>query len=460
MTNTTRALSRVLFLAVFLATGALLTTAAAAATAPAGQRPTPLALVGPDTLTTNDLEIELALMRVRNVDNASAQPIEPRDVLKRMTQNQLIVQEGYRMGLEQEFSVRNQTAESVRNECMKALLDSVVLSIPAEAKDVHEKRRLAVKNYLDRLARTWGASVDSTLLRSLDFGSADPAEQTRLRESKAVLARLSPTRTLTVADFSRELRFVEFHGLVGKPDAAERRDKVLREYFSEYLLNLQLKAQRMDQTPRMKLLRRRLERNAVLEEGLRVLLTVEFAPTEAQIKAYYKENAAEVTPPARIKVASLKVATEEIAAELRIKLLKGTTAKWLAANDARVVKGASPFPADWIDPEAIGLKRGELSVGEVPNPYGVPGGWVVAQITEIEKTQPQPLDTCRDRILSLMNREQTRGHLMEILDRLEVESPITILPGAEAEVTRILAETAAAEDKTKTETGTAAPAAR
>jgi hypothetical protein len=455
MMNSVRPIARALILVSVLTTGAFAATAAKKAATPP---PLPLALVGPDTLTTRDVEIELALMRARNVENATTQTIMPNDVLKRMTQNQLIVQEGYRMGLEQEFSVRNQTTESVRNECMKALLDSVALSIPAEAKDVHEKRRLAVKNYLDRLARAWGASVDSTVLRSLDYGSADKAVQANLRESKAVLARLSPTRTLTVADFSRELRFVEFHGMVGKPDAAERRDKVLREYFSEYLLNLQLKAQRMDQTPRMRLLRQRLERNAVLEESLRVLLTVEFAPTEAEIKAYYKTHAADVTPPARIKVASLKVATNEIAGELRAKLLKGTTVRWLAANDARVVKGASPFPEDWLDPEAIGLKRDALRAGDVPEPYEVPGGWVVAQIVEIEKVQPTPLDSCRDQILALMKREQTRDHLVEILARLEAESPITILPGAEKEVARVLAETAAAETESKP--GPTTPASR
>jgi hypothetical protein len=464
MTNDARRLPWNLFLIAVLATGALLTAetaeamAAATATTAAQPRPLPMALVGPDTLTTTDLTIELALMRARNVDSATAQPIEPRDVLKRMTQNQLIVQEGYRMGLEQEFSVRNQTAESVRHECMKALLDSVALSIPAKAEDVHEKRRLAVKTYLDRLARAWGASVDSTVLRSLDYGSAEEAVQARLRESTVVLARLSPTRTLTVADFSRELRFAEFHGVVGKPDAAERRDKVLREYFSEYLLNLQLKAQRMDQVPRMKLLRQRQERNAVLEEGLRILLTFDFAPTENQIKAYYKANAAEVTTPARIKVASLKVATAEIAGELRAKLLNGTTVHWLTANDARVVKGASPFPEDWLDPEAIGLKRDALKTGAVPDPYEVPGGWVVAQIVEIERPQPEPLDSCRDRILALMKREQTRDHLVEILARLEIESPITILPGAEQEVIRALAETATVGPDTKT--GAAVPSAR
>lgn len=447
MTSTARPI--LWFLAVLLSFGATAATAA---------KPVPLAVVGPDTLTTADLEIELALMQARNVDGAPLAAIKPRDVLKRMTENQLLVQEGYRMGLEDEFTVRNQTIESVRHECMKALLDSVATSIPPDAKDVHEKRRLAVKKYLDGLSRAWGARVDSTVLRSLDYGSADPEIQKRLRDSKEVLARLSPTRNLTVADFSRELRFVEFHGMVGKPDAAERRDKALREYFSEYLLNLQLKAQRMDQTPRMRLLHSRLERNAVLEEALRVLLTFDFAPTEAQVKAYYQGHLADVTPPARIKVASLKVANSDIAGELQTKMLKGATARWLRDNDPRVVKGQPPFPEDWLDPEVIGLKRDEIAAGQVPAPYEVPGGWVVAQITEIEKPKPTPLADCRDQILAMMKRDQTRDQLVEILARLADASPVKIMPGAEAEVARVAAAVAA--EDAQDAPGTTSPTSR
>jgi len=103
-----------------------------------------------------------------------------------------------------------------------------------------------------------------------------------------------------------------------------------------------------------------------------------------------------------------------------------------------------------------------VSVGTIPEPYEVPGSWVVAQVVEIEKTKPQPLDSCRDQILALMKREQTREHLVEILARLEVESPITILPGAEQKAAQILTETAAeTETKSKTgTTGTTAPSSR
>ncbi len=97
----------------------------------------------------------------------------------------------------------------------------------------------------------------------------------------------------------------------------------------------------------------------------------------------------------------------------------------------------------------MGLKPADLALGSVPEPYQVPDGWVVAQIVEIEAGQPLPLDSCRDRILAMMKRDATRQEMVESLDRLEAQSPIVILPGAEAVVARALTELEAAADAAK-----------
>lgn len=423
---------------------ALLMTACALAAVPEARadagRDVPLALVGPDTVTTTELNIELGLMQVRNTDNVALAFGEPKTILKRLTQNHLVVQEGYRMGLDQEFTVRNQCDEVVRHECMKALLDSVALSIPATAPEFQDKRKAAVGNYLDGLFRRYGVAVDSTVLKSLDYGSADPAMQKRLQNSTEVLAKIGNGRALTVADFTRELRFTEFHGLVGKPDAAQRRDDILRDHLSQVAVNRQLKAQKMDQLPQMQMLRARFERSTILEEALRVLLQFDFAPTDQEISHYYRAHTLEVTAPPRLKMASLKAPSAEVANQLRDKILGGATVRWLAENDKRVVKGPAPFPDMWLRPEEMGLKPEDVKLNMVPDPYQVPDGWVVAQVVALEPGLPLPLEQCRDQILGMMKRDATRDHMADILARLEKEAPIVILPGAEAEVARVVAE--------------------
>lgn len=400
----------------------------------------PLALVGPDTLTTIDLEIELALMNARNSENAPVKLDDPQPILRRLTQNQLLVQEGLRMGLDREAVVRNQAWSVVRQECMKALLDSVALSIPESQADYRNGRRAAVQGYLDGLARTWGASVDSVLLRTLDYGSADPAMQKRLRDSSEVLGRLPGNRTFSVADFTRQLRFTEFHGLVGKPEAAQRRDEILREFLADAVTARQIRAQKMDQTPRMKMLYRRFERAAILEESLRVLAQIDFDPAGAEVSHYYRQHQSDYMSSPRMKMASLKAKTKDDAVALRDRILKGASIRWLTANDKRAVEGPPPFPETWLFPEQMGLKAADLKVGFTPEAYEVPEGWVVAQVVEVEAAQPLPLEQCRDRIVARMRQEASRNQMLEILERLEAESPVRILPGAEAEVRRVVAE--------------------
>jgi hypothetical protein len=404
----------------------------------------PLAVVGPDTLTTTDLEIELALMNSRNSANAPLKLDDPKPILRRLTQNQLLVQEGLRMGLDQESGVRNQAWSVVRQECMKALLDSVALAVPETRADYRDARRAAVQSYLDRLAQTWGASVDSVLLKSLDYGSADLAMQKRLRDSTEVLGRLPGNRTFSVADFTRELRFTEFHGLVGKPEAAQRRDEIMREFLADAVTARQIRAQKMDQAPRMKMLYRRFERAAILEETLRVLTQLDFAPADAEVSHYYRQHVSEFMSEPRMKLASLKAKSKEDAAALRERILKGASVRWLATNDKRTVEGPPPFPETWLFPEQMGIQAADLKVGFTPEAYEVPEGWVVAQVVEVESGQPLPLAQCRDRILATMRQEAMRKQMIEILARLEAESPIAVLPGAEAAINRVVAEMPAA----------------
>lgn len=421
--------------------GGLVAAILLAAAGPAAAREAiPLAVVGPDTLTTIDLEIELALMNARNTQNAPLKLDETASILRRLTQNQLFVQEGLRMGLDEEAVVRNQGWTVVRQECMKALLDSVAFSVPESRKDYRDARRAAVQAYLDGLARTWGAAVDSALLRSLDYGSDDPSVHKRLTGSSEVLGTLPGSREFTVADFTRELRFTEFHGLVGKPDAAQRRDDIMREFLADAVTARQIRAQKMDQTPQMQMLRRRFERAAILEETLRVLAQHDFAPTDAEVSHYYRKNLSEFVSSPRLKLASVKAKSQADADALRERILKGASVRWLSTNDKRAVQGPAPFPESWIFPEQVGLRPEELAVGLTPESYEVPEGWVVAQVVEVEQGQPLPLEQCRDRVLSKMRQEAGRGHMLDILARLEAESPVKILPGAEASVAQVVAD--------------------
>lgn len=396
-------------------------------------RELPLAVVNGDTVTTADLDLELKFF----AKSKAAAP-KPADVLRRMTQNRLIVQEGYRMSLDAQYMVANQVKEAMRSQCTEVLLDSVVNSVPETVSGADEKRRQAVQDYVDRLKRRYASPVDSTLLKSLDYASADPKVQQTLRESEAVLARIPPG-AMTVKELSRQIRFIEFHGLQGKADAAQKRDKIFGEWMIEALLNYQAKIQRIADRPAMKRFKGRFEREIMYEETLKILLDVKFEPTPAQVEEYYRRHLADVTPTPRVKMESVRVKTRPAAEKLVAQVRQGAKLNWLAKTNPDVLPGAPPLPADWVEAGILQLGGDDLKPGHVIPPVELMGAWLVAVVAEVERVQPQPLAACRDEMVAGLQAEHTRAEMGKIVARLEKAAVIRTLPGAEAEVARRLA---------------------
>jgi hypothetical protein len=276
-------------------------------------------------------------------------------------------------------------------------------------------------------------------VKSLDYASADPDVQKYLHDSPDVLASV-PTGDLTVARFSRILRFREFHGLVGKPNAAERRDKIFDEWISTALLNYQARIQNLDQIPEIQEAARNLEQILVRQETLTVLLQSTYEPQDDEIEQFYEQNMATFMPPAKVKMKSKKLNTEEAAQAFREKLIEGASIDWLAKNESELVPGDDPFPYDWFRPEQLGMTPEEAKIGFIPKPYGVPGGWVVAIVSEIEEPAPIPLNQCRSKIISTLKSRNRQKVMTDIMVRLEDASEIEILPGSENVIQAILEE--------------------
>lgn len=405
-----------------------------------------LAFVGEDTLTTVDLRIELNIMEKRAGEREKIDLPEAEPALRRLIQNRLIVQEGYRMGLHQDFTVSNQVNEAVNARCMGALLDSVALAVPAGAADLKEARRLAVRKFVGDLMVKYDVQRDTTLLRSLDYGSTDPAMKARLRDSEEILA-VAPTGKLTVAAFSRIIRFTAFHGLEGKPDAALRRDQIFHEWVSEAVTIHEARRLDLKRRPDIQLYAARLERSLMLEETLKVLLQFPFEPTEPEIAEFHRLHLAEFMNPAFVRMESLKFDTQQNAAAARERFLQGAKLSWLKANTAGVIDGPAPFPSEFFEIGKLNLKPEQAVVGFIPEPYGVPGGWVLARVSDVKEPQPIPVAQCRDKVLAMMKAEATRRHMQEIIGRLEEAVEVRIQPDAVAIVARYLAELDSGDSK-------------
>jgi hypothetical protein len=93
----------------------------------------------------------------------------------------------------------------------------------------------------------------------------------------------------------------------------------------------------------------------------------------------------------------------------------------------------------------IGLKPGEARTGQILDPYEVPGGWVVAVVTEIEQPVPRALADCREELLLRMKAQRTRENIADAIARLEAATTVRIVPGAETVVRDQLARESAKE---------------
>jgi hypothetical protein len=342
---------------------------------------------------------------------------------------------------------------------MGALLDSVAATVPQDGRDKAawvEARRVKVHDYVEDLREANHVVVDTTLLHSLDYASTDPEVQRYLRDSDDVVATL-PSGDITVAGLSRQIRVTAFHGLQNRPDAAERRDKIFWNDLDERLLAVEIRRSGLADTPAIKAYAAEVERNLMLEESLDILVKFDFAPTEQEIEDFYREHLDLFTPAPRIRMESVKLEDEESAGALRAKALEGAKLGWLAKNMPGVIDGPPPFPEDFFQPRQLGLDPDQVELGMIPEPYGVPGGWVVARVVEVEPATPTPLADCREEVLKRMKAAATQQHMIDILERLEQASEIRILPGAEDAVAETTAELAAARNAELDESA-AAPA--
>lgn len=126
------AIKSTLILVLATASQAVLPVAASFASPDAA--PQRLAVVGGDTLTTLDLDAEI-FASMASAKGARIPAPEPDAALKRLIQNRLLEQEGYRIGADQAPAVQNQVKEFIRLKSMQALLDSVSAPRPGEPQE-------------------------------------------------------------------------------------------------------------------------------------------------------------------------------------------------------------------------------------------------------------------------------------------------------------------------------------
>ena len=290
----------------------------------------------------------------------------------------------------------------------------------------------AVEGFVASLFEKYDARIDSTLLRSLDYGSEDSKVQTALQSNDAVLVRF-PWKELTVRDLSQEIRFKHFHGIAGKPDAAQLRDKAFHDWTTELLLRHEASVLGFDRRPRLLIEAEALERKLVREVVIGMVVDAESRPSEAEIEAYYQTHQEGYRSTSRFRVNGVLL-RDEAAAEAALQMLRnGARLGWVAANAPGVIDRKPEGLSGWKEPSDLGLS-GEVRSGDLIGPTLVDDAWAVSEVVELEPSKVLPLNECRERVLQAMQGEQMTSAIQHAVERLEAGAEIDIKDDAEQRV--------------------------
>jgi len=288
----------------------------------------------------------------------------------------------------------------------------------------------AVKSFVATLYDKYGVVVNDSLVATLDYGSTDSGVQTALHESEDVVASL-PFGDLRVKDLTRRLRFEHFHGVEGKENSNEIRDEVLDDYLTELLLRYEAGQRGYNDRPAVVTAAEQLKRQLVREIVVQNVLAFPFHPDPEQVRRYYDEHSSRFTPEARLRAEGVVLADMESATRFREKLEEGAKLRWLVERTPEVQDANPTLFNDWIEPEELGLEKGEASKGAIIGPLPLEEGWGIAQVTQVESPAPLPLERCHDEVVAMMQRERSREEMNRALETLEKEAEIDVPDDAE-----------------------------
>lgn len=286
-----------------------------------------------------------------------------------------------------------------------------------------------VRSYVMSLREKYAVAVDSSLLASLDYGSEDSRVQSDLRESDAVLAVL-PWRNLTVSGLTRNIRFEHFHGLQGKPDAPEIRDRLFEDWLTEALLRHEASVLGFNKRPDIVSAADDLERRLVRDAVINMILDIRFEPSEEEVEAFYASHIEDFTPEPRIRAEGALLENEGAAHRFRQKLEDGAGLDWLAARTPEVRDPDPAIFSGWLEPDVLGVSEVRLEKGAILGPMELEGMWAVAKVLAVETADPVPLDQCRDQVMGAMKNDRMHEAMRQAISQLESQAEIEVLEGA------------------------------
>ena len=186
-------------------------------------------------------------------------------------------------------------------------------------------------------------------------------------------------------------------------------------------------AQGYDQRPEILAAARAYETSLLVPRYLEQMVAPGVEVGAEEMESYYLEHRRQFNRPPRIRLGQITVAEEPEAQEIAGLLRGGTELAWLARRHSIDRFRDQGGDRGWVDPRSSAFDDRLLaaSVGDVLDPVGVPGNYVVLTVTARREQEPYSFDevsgNVRNAVFSRKMRAAIEGLMATMRDRSEIE---------------------------------------
>lgn len=214
-----------------------------------------------------------------------------------------------------------------------------------------QAKTLKARELSDSLIEKY-VTLDKELFEELDFETEKtgylwfakerPVDFKKMEQDDRPLAVINsdPPITITVGDFTKELKGKFFHGVdkaVKSKSINKRKDVVLNNMLFHETALIEARSQGLDQTDDYRNAIKDFENSALFSVFVDKAIIPDVKLSNEELQAYYEEHLDEFSSPVMLRMNSLVFRDMADAKDALAKLRKGADFKWVSANTAGLV---------------------------------------------------------------------------------------------------------------------------
>jgi len=320
------------------------------------------------------------------------------------------------------FRVEAKTdSDPARFEALKGSLRSMLRGEKARALRA-ELARTAGEHHEVVLDQEWIATMKP--VRQPDGRmTADTAEPDH------VVARVGEHRTVRAGDYARALG-KRWKGVRTEEAAAAAAPIILSALLEQELLTAEGTRRGYGELPAILALLRTRETQLLVPRYLEEVVAANIEVTPEEMRSYYEENKSRFLRPPRIRLGQVTVATMEEAQKIAGMLRGGADLAWVVeqhSTDGYKEKGGL---RDWMvarpGADALHDRLLEIDAGDVLDPFGADGSFMVLKMVAREEQGPFEFDRISGNIRQSVYTEKARAALDRYIKTLRERSEIVV----------------------------------